>query len=74
MALPPPGDWGEGRCCFLSEGRGCLMNICVPHILCWVGFPRYSQGPMAEHLGKGNAKGPVSVAQAGGEPLGLRKG
>ena len=50
------------------------MNICVPHILCWVGFPRYSQGPMAEHLGKGNAKGPVSVAQAGGEPLGLRKG
>lgn len=59
---------------FLSKGKGCLMSICVPQIWGWVGFAPDSQGSMAEHLGKVNAEGPASVAQAGGEPLGLGKG
>lgn len=58
----------EGADCFLSEGRSCLMDFCVLPVLCWVALAPHSQGPVATHLGEGNASGPAGEAEESRQP------
>lgn len=60
----------EGADCFLSEGRSCLMDFCMPPVLCWVALAPHSQGPMATHLGEWNASGPAGEAEESRQPQG----
>ena len=55
----------EGADCFLSEGRSCLMDFCMPPVLCWVAL-----GLVAMQLGEGNASGPAGEAEESRRPQG----